>query len=132
MLWLKWHWLWPECGKVFIWSTADRFIIGPRNELIPGLFSVEPLVPFPSTDVHFRFIHLGTNLCSSLWQMSSTFFLQSVRMDVRIGSLVTPAAALNLFNIAIILILIPFMDRLVYPCLAKWGKHPTLLQRMGE
>ncbi|XP_064595615.1 solute carrier family 15 member 4-like isoform X2 [Liolophura sinensis] len=64
-------------------------------------------------------------------QMSSTFFLQSVRMDVRIGSLVTPAAALNLFNVVIILILIPFLDIIVYPCLARVGRKPSLLQRIG-
>lgn len=64
--------------------------------------------------------------------MSSTFFLQSVRMDVRIGSLVTPAAALNLFNVIIILLLIPFMDIIVYPCLARVGRKPTLLQRIGR
>ena len=47
------------------------------------------------------------------------------------GKAKMPAAMLNLFNILIILILIPFMDRIVYPFLAKIGRSPSHLQRIG-
>ncbi|KAJ8318802.1 hypothetical protein KUTeg_003893 [Tegillarca granosa] len=64
-------------------------------------------------------------------QMQSTFFLQSERMDIRIGDVKMPAAVLNIFNTLIILILIPIMDRGVYPLLAKFNRSPTHLQRIG-
>ena len=47
------------------------------------------------------------------------------------GKAKMPAAMLNLFNILIILILIPFMDKIVYPFLAKIGRSPSHLQRIG-
>lgn len=64
--------------------------------------------------------------------MSTTFFLQSERMDVQLGSIKMPAAVLNIFDTIIILLLIPIMDIGVYPCLARFGIRPTHLQRMGE
>ncbi|XP_053384813.1 solute carrier family 15 member 4-like [Mercenaria mercenaria] len=64
-------------------------------------------------------------------QMSTSLFLQSERMDLAVGDAKMPAAVLNIFNTIIILILIPIMDRLVYPVMAKHGKNPTHLQRIG-
>lgn len=64
-------------------------------------------------------------------QMSTSLFLQSERMDIRVGNAKLPAAMLNIFNTIIILILIPIMDRIVYPLLAKYGRSPTHLQRIG-
>ncbi|KAL4232605.1 hypothetical protein ACF0H5_007295 [Mactra antiquata] len=64
-------------------------------------------------------------------QMSTSLFLQSERMNLYLGSAKMPAAILNIFNTIIILILIPIMDRVVYPCLAKFNKSPTHLQRIG-
>ena len=52
-------------------------------------------------------------------------------MDISVGKAKIPAAMLNLFNIFIILILIPFMDRIVYPFLVKIGRSPSHLQRIG-
>ena len=63
--------------------------------------------------------------------MQSSFFLQSERMSVYVGDAKMPAALLNIFNTIIILILIPIMDRLVYPALAKMNIYPTHLQRIG-
>ena len=42
-----------------------------------------------------------------------------------------PAASLSLFDIIIILVLIPFMDRVVYPLFAKWRIKLSSLRRMG-
>ena len=65
-------------------------------------------------------------------QMSTSLFLQSERMDIRVGNAKMPAAMLNIFNTIIILILIPIMDRIVYPLLAKFNRSPSHLQRMGK
>lgn len=64
-------------------------------------------------------------------QMQSTFFLQGERMDAKLGSVIMPIAVLNVFNTIIILILIPIMDKVVYPFLAKYNRSPTHLQRIG-
>ena len=64
-------------------------------------------------------------------QMSTSLFLQSERMDISVGKAKMPAAMLNIFNTLIILILIPIMDRIVYPFLAKIGRSPSHLQRIG-
>ncbi|KAH3862535.1 solute carrier family 15 member 4-like isoform X2 [Dreissena polymorpha] len=64
-------------------------------------------------------------------QMSTSLFLQSERMDITVNGAKLPAAILNIFNTLIILVMIPIMDRIVYPTLAKYGKSPTHLQRMG-
>ena len=64
--------------------------------------------------------------------MTTTFFLQSERMDIRIGTNQVPIAALNSFNAIAILILVPVMELLIYPYLRKINHLPTLLQRMGE
>lgn len=65
-------------------------------------------------------------------QMQSTFFLQSERMDIKIGDFQLPAAFLNAFNTIMILLFVPLMDRLVYPLLKKINRHPSNLQRIGN
>lgn len=52
-------------------------------------------------------------------------------MNIYIGDAKMPAALLNIFNTIIILILIPIMDRIVYPFLAKINRSPSHLQRIG-
>ncbi|XP_071104488.1 solute carrier family 15 member 4-like [Haliotis cracherodii] len=64
-------------------------------------------------------------------QMQSTFFLQSERMSVKVGEGAIPAAMLNIFNTIIVLLLIPVVDRLVYPSFTRWGRPLTYLQKMG-
>ncbi|XP_046366557.1 solute carrier family 15 member 4-like isoform X2 [Haliotis rufescens] len=64
-------------------------------------------------------------------QMQSTFFLQAERMNVKVGDVKIPAAMLNIFNTIIILLLIPLVDRLIYPLFEKMGRPLTHLQRMG-
>ena len=69
---------------------------------------------------------------SDFGQMSSTFTQQAIRMDLSIGAFRVPAASLTLFDIVFILILVPLMDGLVYPALARCKRNPTQLQRMGN
>ena len=66
--------------------------------------------------------------------MTSTFFLQSERMDISVGTTDTqvPVAVLSSFNSIAIIILVPVMELLIYPYLRKINHSPTLLQRMGE
>lgn len=64
-------------------------------------------------------------------QMTSTFFLQSERMDISVGTKQVPIAVLNSFNSIAIIILVPVMELLIYPCLRRINHTPTLLQRMG-
>ncbi|PVD39570.1 hypothetical protein C0Q70_02205 [Pomacea canaliculata] len=64
-------------------------------------------------------------------QMTTTFFFQGERMDVRVGGINIPASGLNAFNTIIIIILIPIVDRGLYPFLQRIGRPLTHLQRMG-
>ncbi|VDI82766.1 Hypothetical predicted protein [Mytilus galloprovincialis] len=64
-------------------------------------------------------------------QTSSTFFLQSERLDISILSKNVPVAALGSFDNIAILILIPLMEIFIYPLLEKINRPPSLLQRMG-
>ena len=54
-------------------------------------------------------------------------------MDISIlGRKQVPIAVLNSFNSIAVIILVPVMELLIYPCLRKINHPPTLLQRMGE
>ena len=64
--------------------------------------------------------------------MSSTFFLQGERLNVAIGNGKLPVAILNDFDTIAILILIPIVDRLVYPFFTRIGRPLTHLKRMGK
>ncbi|VDI80092.1 solute carrier family 15 (peptide/histidine transporter), member 3/4 [Mytilus galloprovincialis] len=63
--------------------------------------------------------------------MSTTFFLQSERMDIKVGSGNVPVAVLNIFDTIIIIVLIPIMESFVYPFLERIHRSPSHLQRMG-
>ncbi|XP_022104743.1 solute carrier family 15 member 4-like [Acanthaster planci] len=65
------------------------------------------------------------------YQMSTTYLLQGERMRLIYSGFTIPVAAINLFNIAIILVLIPFVDRVFYPCMARIGYPLTKLKRIG-
>ena len=67
----------------------------------------------------------------SLLQMQSSFLLQGLNMDLRLGSFEIPAASLSLIDAMIILLLIPFMDRIVYPLLQRCNITLTPLRRIG-
>ena len=66
-------------------------------------------------------------------QKSTTFFAQAERMDVRLGGgMHIPAAALNGFNTVGIIILIPIVDKAIYPFFERIGHPLTFLKRIGE
>ncbi|XP_002739447.1 solute carrier family 15 member 4-like [Saccoglossus kowalevskii] len=65
------------------------------------------------------------------FQMQSTYFLQGEVLRLNVEDFVIPISALNLFNIVIILVLIPVMDRCVYPLIKKCGVNFTPLRRIG-
>ena len=67
----------------------------------------------------------------SFLQMQSSFLLQGLNMDLRLGSFEIPAASLSLIDAMIILLLIPFMDRIVYPLLQRYNITLTPLRRIG-
>ena len=61
--------------------------------------------------------------------------LQGERMDARIGadaSRLLPVASLNFVKMAVITVLIPVLDRVVFPRLDSVDRKPTLLQRIGQ
>lgn len=64
-------------------------------------------------------------------QMTTTFLFQGERMDVSVGNIKIPASGLNAFNTIIIIILIPIVDRGLYPCMEKIGHPLSHLQRIG-
>lgn len=64
-------------------------------------------------------------------QTASTFFLQSERLDISVGSSNVPLALLQSFDNLIILILIPVMQIVVYPIMDRYNRNPSLLQRIG-
>lgn len=105
------------------WQHAEQSHGGLYNvEMIEGVKAVLRVLPV------FILVIIYWAVYS---QMSTSLFLQSERMDISVGGAKLPAAMLNIFNTIIILILIPIMDRIVYPLLAKYGKSPTHLQRIG-
>ena len=58
--------------------------------------------------------------------------LQALRMDVSIGEVKMPIAALGVVNTFVVLALIPLVDKVVYPLLERRGIRPTQLQRIGK
>ncbi|XP_062579966.1 solute carrier family 15 member 4-like isoform X2 [Saccostrea cucullata] len=93
-----------------------------KDEFVDGVVAVLRIIPV------FLLIILYWAIYS---QMQSTFFLQGERMDAKIGRVTMPIAVLNVFNTIIILILIPIMDRIIYPFLARHNRSPTHLQRIA-
>ena len=65
--------------------------------------------------------------------MITTWFLQGETMNLYLGNLKLPAAALISFDIISVLIFIPIVNYGVYPLYRKiFGKPITSLQRMGK
>ncbi|KXJ17626.1 Solute carrier family 15 member 4 [Exaiptasia diaphana] len=63
-------------------------------------------------------------------QMQTTYLIQAQYMKIRFG-ISFPAASLSIFDIVAVLILIPFMDKVVYPLLRYIGFKKTPLRRVG-
>ena len=56
---------------------------------------------------------------------------QGENMDIKIDSFCIPIVSLSVPDILTVLILVPIMDKLVYPLLAKFEICPSQLQRIG-
>ena len=56
---------------------------------------------------------------------------QGENMDIKIDSFSIPIVSLSVPDILTVLILVPIMDKLVYPLLAKFEIRPSQLQRIG-
>jgi len=70
-----------------------------------------------------------------IFQTTTTMLLQGERMDARISaeqSQLMPVASLNFVKMAVITVLIPVLDRVVFPLMYNLDRKPTLLQRIGQ
>ena len=63
--------------------------------------------------------------------MSTSWLIQGTYMKLEFESFSVPAAFLSIFDIFIILLLIPFMDHVVYPILKHYGISFSPLRRIG-
>eukprot|EP01130_Rhizamoeba_saxonica_P014468 TRINITY_DN6325_c0_g1_i3.p1 TRINITY_DN6325_c0_g1~~TRINITY_DN6325_c0_g1_i3.p1 ORF type:complete len:444 (+),score=62.15 TRINITY_DN6325_c0_g1_i3:173-1504(+) len=65
-------------------------------------------------------------------QMSSVFYMQGLYLDLHVfNGFQIPVACLNLFDTAIILILVPIFERILYPFLKKRRIGFGMLKRIG-
>ncbi|XP_025095030.1 solute carrier family 15 member 4-like isoform X1 [Pomacea canaliculata] len=64
-------------------------------------------------------------------QIQTTFFLQGERMDLNVGKGNVPVAILNVFNTISVMLLIPVMDRVLYPCMERLGHPLSHLHKIG-
>ncbi|XP_078658480.1 solute carrier family 15 member 4-like [Branchiostoma floridae x Branchiostoma belcheri] len=75
------------------------------------------------------------------FQMQTSYFLQGERMDLRLFDSdeddsgdepwSMPVAALNLFYVIPVMVLVPMLDKVVYPILDRRGIQLTMLKRIG-
>ena len=64
--------------------------------------------------------------------MSTSMLYQGYYMDINLGnSFQIPIAFLSVLDTLGVLILIPIVDKLIYPCLARFNFRPSQLQRIG-
>ncbi len=52
-------------------------------------------------------------------------------MDLSLGGFTIPAASLNLFDAASIIVLVPVMDRFLFPLMDRCDLRPSLLKKIG-
>ncbi|XP_046859137.1 solute carrier family 15 member 4-like [Xenia sp. Carnegie-2017] len=64
-------------------------------------------------------------------QISSTMVFQAKYMDIKLGQFEIPIAYLFLVNTVSVLLIIPVMDKVVYPLLGYFNIHLSQLQRIG-
>ncbi|CAL1546200.1 unnamed protein product [Lymnaea stagnalis] len=101
-------------SKLFGGDTSDV--------IVDGLAGVIAVLPFCFLVIVYYTIYSQT---------TSSFFVQSERMDVGLGPVNIPAAMLNTVGNISIIILIPVIDRFFYPCMKKVGLPLTHLKRIG-
>lgn len=64
-------------------------------------------------------------------QMSTGFQNQGCQMDLSLGNIKIPVSALNMFDTAIILLLVPIFDTFLYPFLKRNGYPLSMLKKIG-
>lgn len=70
--------------------------------------------------------------CLSFFKGQTSYLLQGSFMKLKLSDHFTmPAASLYLFEITMLLILIPVVDRIIYPMLRHFGVDFTPLKKMG-
>ncbi|XP_055877200.1 solute carrier family 15 member 4-like [Biomphalaria glabrata] len=113
----------PEGSERKLFARAKTNFGGSFNDVtVEGLADVISVLPFCLLVIMYYAIYSQT---------TSSFFVQSERLDVRLGSINVPAAMLNTIGNISIIILIPVIDRLFYPCMKKIGLPLTYLKRIG-
>lgn len=75
---------------------------------------------------------VGLDIVFSGLQMSNSYLLQGEVMDISINSFQIPVASLSLFDSAVIILLVPLVDVVIFPFLGKFNLRPTMLVRIGE
>ena len=63
--------------------------------------------------------------------MTSTYVLQGERLNLKLGNFTLPVVSLTMFHIVTVLVMIPLVDRVFLPLLAKCHIKPSPLQRIG-
>lgn len=53
-------------------------------------------------------------------------------MDLSLGTIQIPVALLNVFNTLAVLLSIPILDRVVYPCFQRIGRPMRYMHRIGK
>ena len=75
---------------------------------------------------------LTANFCHCHFQGLTTYVLQGSYMKLKITDKFSfPAASLSIFEGMSLMVLIPFIDRVVYPGLRRFGFNLTPLRRIG-
>ncbi|XP_078366337.1 solute carrier family 15 member 4-like [Oculina patagonica] len=107
------------------WLDGAKHALGGKysDEMVEGVKSVVRLIPIFLTFIFYWTIY---------GQGSTTFLLQGSYMNLKVtDKLSFPAASLNIFGLLSLLILIPFIDRVVYPGLHRVGLNFSPLRRIG-
>ena len=66
-----------------------------------------------------------------LFQMQTSYLIQGTYMKLKTGKLNVPVASLSIFDIIIVLLLIPIMDKVLYPVIRYCGINFSPLRRIG-
>ncbi|KAK7111646.1 solute carrier family 15 member 4-like [Littorina saxatilis] len=110
-------------GAVSFFDKARNSYGGSFDDsTVDGVISVVRLLPI------FAFVIMYWTIYS---QMQSTFFIQGERMDLHIGGTQVPVAMLNAFNTIAIMLLIPCLDRVIYPSFQRINRPLSHLHRIG-
>ncbi|XP_067664863.1 solute carrier family 15 member 4-like [Haliotis asinina] len=109
-------------GQSFFQSARKRFGGSYDDDTVSGVISFGKLI---------LLLMPISGFAACYFQAQSITYLQSLRMDVKVGNFVIPVAAIGILNTIAILILIPFVDRVLYPCMERTGRPFTLLKRLG-